>query len=97
MSPEESPRSLEQVLASLLHIGTWLASGVIAAGLVVAIASAEKGAIVASVGIALFIMLPVVRVATMMFFFARTRDYRFCGFAALVLAIIFSSYWVGAH
>jgi uncharacterized membrane protein len=40
------------------------------------------------VGVALFIFLPVARVALMFAFFLRERDYVFTAIAALVLAII---------
>jgi uncharacterized membrane protein len=52
---------------------------------------------IAAAGIALFIVLPLARVATMLVFFARSRDYRFSGIAALVLGIILFSYLVGAR
>ena len=51
---------------------------------------------IAAVGIALFIVLPIARVAAMLFFFLVSRDYRFSGIAALVLVIILFSYLVGA-
>lgn len=97
MNPEESPTNLERALAALLLAGTWLASLVIALGLVIAVGSPEAGTRIASAGILLFIALPVARVATMLIFFARAREYRFSAIAALVLAIIFSSYLIGAH
>ena len=88
---------LEHVLGRLLHYGTLLASAVIAVGLVVAPASGTLGLRTATTGIVLFILLPIVRVAAMLIFFLRARDYRFSAIAALVLLIILFSYWVGAR
>jgi uncharacterized membrane protein len=87
----------ERMLGSLLHYGTLLASLVIAAGLLVAPASGAMGVRIATVGIVLFILLPVVRVGAMLVFFLRARDYRFGAIAALVLLIILFSYVVGAR
>ena len=88
---------LEHVLGRLLHYGTLLASAVIAVGLMVAPASGALGLRTATTGIVLFILLPIVRVAAMLIFFLRARDYRFSAIAALVLLIILFSYWVGAR
>jgi uncharacterized membrane protein len=100
-----SPR-LESLLARLLYYGTWLACAVIALGLVLAFAQAgfgpgngatPFGMRVVTAGVALFILLPVVRVAVMLFVFARERDYRFMTIAALVLAIIVVGFLVGVY
>jgi uncharacterized membrane protein len=88
---------LEPVLGKLLHYGTLLASAVIAAGLVLAPASGAMGLRIATIGIVMFILLPVVGVGAMCVFFLRARDYRFGAIAALVLLIIFFSYLVGAR
>jgi uncharacterized membrane protein len=88
---------MEKTLGAMLHFGTCLATLVIALGLVVAIPSAAAGMRIAAVGIALFIALPVARVAAMLLFFLISRDYRFSAIAAAVLAIIYFSYRVGAH
>ena len=88
---------LEHVLGRLLHYGTLLASAVIAAGLFLAAASGATGVRIATTGIVLFILLPVVRVGAMLTFFLRTRDYRFGAIAALVLLIMLFSYLVGAR
>ena len=79
---------MEKALGAMLYYGTCLASSVIALGLLVAIPSGAAGTRIAAVGIALFIALPVARVATMLFFFLIARDYRFGAIAALVLAVI---------
>ena len=91
------PAPLERILASLLHYGTYVASTVIALGLALALASNAAGQRMATLGIALFIVLPVARVGAMLIFFLRMRDYRFSAIAALVLVIIVISYVVGTR
>ena len=80
---------LERLLANLLHYGSWLAS--IAIGLGLALSFMR----IATLGIALFILLPSVRVLLMLIVFLRARDYRFTAIAALVLAIIVLGFAVG--
>jgi uncharacterized membrane protein len=80
---------LEWLLANLLHYGSSLAS--IAIGLGLALTSMR----IATVGIALFILLPTLRVLLMLLVFLRERDYRFTAIAALVLAIILLGFAVG--
>lgn len=91
------PASLEHVLGRLLHYGTYVASAVIAVGLMLALASSAAGMRIATAGIVLFILLPVVRVGAMLVFFWRARDFRFATIAALVLLIIAFSFVVGAR
>jgi uncharacterized membrane protein len=84
---------LERLLAVVLHYGTWLASAVIALGLVLAAAGSPNLGMLSSThivtaGIAMFILLPILRVAVMLIVFVLERDYRFGAIAALVLAII---------
>ena len=76
-------------LADLLYYGSWLAS--IAIGLGLALSSTR----IATVGIALFILLPTLRVLLMLLVFLRERDYRFTAVAALVLAIILLGFALG--
>jgi uncharacterized membrane protein len=92
-----SSAPLERILGAMLHYGTYLASFVIALGLMVAFRWAAVGTAIASAGIALLIALPVARVAAMLAFFWRSRDYRFSAIAALVLGIIFLSYLTGTR
>jgi hypothetical protein len=98
------PAQLEWLLAGMLHLGTWLASAAIGLGLALALLdsrfSAPKLAIlrdvrVATVGIALFILLPVVRVIVMLIVYLRQRDYLFSVIALLVLTIILLGFAVG--
>jgi Protein of unknown function (DUF1634) len=98
------PVQLEWLLAGTLHLGTWLASAAIGLGLALALLdsrfSAPKLAIlrdvrVATVGIALLILLPVVRVIVMLIVYLRQRDYLFSVIALLVLTIILLGFAVG--
>lgn len=88
---------LENLLAKLLHYGTLAASGIIALGLALSVAAGPLGMGVATAGIALFILLPSLRVAVMLVFFLRARDYRYGAIAALVLLIISISFFVGTR
>jgi hypothetical protein len=81
---------LERQLAIVLRVGTWLASGVVAVGL--AMPSSTR---IVTVGIALFIALPIVCVALMLLSFLRHGDYRIAVVAALVLAVIVLGFVVG--
>jgi uncharacterized membrane protein len=91
------PRHLERQLGRLLHYGTYVVSTVIALGLALAVASGAFGMRVATAGIVLFILLPVVRVAVMLVFFLRAGDYRFGAIAALVMLIILFSCFIGTR
>jgi hypothetical protein len=101
-----TPKSaqLEGLLAGTLHYGTWLASAVIGLGLALALLgsrfSAPELAIrrdmrIAKIGIALFILLPVVRVIVMFIVYLRQRDYRLSAIALLVLTIILLGFALG--
>lgn len=89
-----TPRSNERILASLLRLGTLLASSLIGFGML-ATALQRVGAFPAlgghslvGAGVALFILLPILRVGMMLLLFLRERDLVFAAIAALVLAII---------
>lgn len=95
---------LESLLAGLLKYGSWLASITIGAGFALALMDSRTGthnvAIlpnmhIVTAGIALFILLPSLRVLLMLIVFLRERDYRFTMIAALVLAIIVLGFVVG--
>ena len=88
---------LETLLGKLLHYGTLAASGIIAVGLAVNPWSGPMGMGIATAGIALFILLPALRVAAMLIFFLRARDYRYGAIAALVLLIISFSFFIGTR
>jgi hypothetical protein len=80
---EEAARRLERRIATLLGGGTWLASAVITAGLLM-----PSGAPIVSAGIALFIALPILRVAVTSFELLRGGDYKVGPIALLVLVVI---------
>ena len=75
-----------------------MASAAIFAGLALAIIDGRlPGLRTATFGIALFILLPVLRVVIMLIVFLQQRDYRFVAIAAVVLAIIGLGYVLGRH
>ncbi len=101
-----TPRSapLEQLLAGTLQYGTWLASATIGLGLTLALIGPRFSAArltilrdirIATIGIALLILLPVVRVIVMLFVFLRERDYHLSAIALMVLTIILLGFAVG--
>ena len=103
-SPLPKLSRLEMLLAGLLQYGSWLASTAIALGLGLALIDARAGThdlagrpkmCLATGGIALLILLPVLRVLLMLFVFLRQRDYRLALAAVLVLAIILTGVMVG--
>lgn len=78
---------LERRLARMLGLGTWIGLGVAALGFLLSLRLAV-GAAVEMAGVAVFILLPVLRVAVMLATFARRRDWTFAAVAALVLIVI---------
>jgi hypothetical protein len=97
---------LERILSAVLGYGTWLASGLIALGLALAVGNCPivghlplslSGMNIVMGGVALLILLPVFRVALMLIFFLVERDYRFVAISAFVLAIIFLGFLFGTH
>ena len=88
---------LEELLAALLRHGSWSASAAIGLGYALALIGSHSPSRnlavlpnirIVSVGIVLFILLPILRVLLMLLFFIRERDFRLAVAAALVLAII---------
>ena len=98
-SNRTKPVRIESLLAGVLNVGTWLASIVIAAGLLLSLFYQRKpfptGAQEVTAGIGLFILLPIVRVMLMLTIFVQERDYKFAAAAAVVLLIIFAGFAVG--
>jgi uncharacterized membrane protein len=93
---DSSGPGLARTLASLLTRGTWVASIVIAAGLLASWEGKEaRGAALTTAGIVIVILLPIVRIGRVMAYFAGLGERRFVGLCALVLAIIALSVLVG--
>lgn len=90
--------ALERWLARLLLYGTWLAASTVAAGLAMALlgpwarngfsVTAVVAAHVMTAGVALFILLPIMRLILMLGVFLHQRDYRFSAITGLVLMIV---------
>lgn len=90
--------SRDQVVAALLGGGTLLASLLIAAGVLLGgleahLAMGGEGLVRA--GIALFILLPIARVALLLALFLRERDGIYAAISALVLLIIGAGVAIG--
>ncbi len=85
---------MEKLLAAQLYYGTWGASLVTALGMLLARFEGPPGSFMVrgidlmTAGIALFILLPVFRLASMLIVFLRERDYPFAALTTLVLTII---------
>jgi uncharacterized membrane protein len=84
---------LERRLATTLQLGTWVGSCIIAVGWVLSATRDPPSLPISAVaivrtGIAVFILLPALRVLLMAVVFVRERDYRFGAIAVLVLAVI---------
>jgi uncharacterized membrane protein len=95
---------LENLLARMLSCGTWISTATIAVGFTMVFtgrpsaATADIAAMrVVGAGIALLIMLPILRVTIMVAAFVRQRDYRFSAFAGAVLVIILLGFALGAE
>jgi hypothetical protein len=96
---------LETLLAGLLQYGTWLASTAIALGLGLGMIETRGAQDLATApdmrlatgGIALLILLPILRVSLMLIAFLRERDYRLAIAAVLVLVIICAAVTIGLH
>lgn len=95
---------LERLLARQLRYGIWLASTVTALGMIVALfgwrmapheQTVTLGTSIVGTGIALIIMLPVLRVILMLITFLRARDYIFGMISCVVLITIGISVVIG--
>jgi uncharacterized membrane protein len=89
---------LESLLAKFLRYGTWFASSVIAIGCVLLAIGRGNSSLAldcVTAGIAFLIFLPIARVAIMLWFFLRDRDYRLAIAAALVLCTIAAGVAIG--
>lgn len=83
-------------LASLLVHGTWIASLVIAAGLLMGWAGAvTAGTATTTAGILLVVLLPILRVVMVLAHFFAAGDRKFMAWCVAVLAIIAASVIAG--
>ena len=94
MAPDETPL-LERQLAALLQAGTWAASGIIAAGLLLQSLGWRAPLDLVGVGIVSFILLPVLRVLVMCGSYLQDRDTRMAAIAATVLGLMLVGFLVG--
>ena len=83
-------------MARVLDQGTWLACGIMGFGWLLAAAGWRSVAMI-NCGIALLLLLPVLRVVIMLVVFIRERDYRFGIIAGVVLSIIVLGALLGAR
>ena len=93
------PIRIESLLAGVLNVGTWLASVVIGAGLVLSLFKERTpfptGAQVVIAGIGLFVLLPILRVILMLTIFVKERTYQFAAAAVVVLLTILAGFAIG--
>ena len=89
--------TLERLLAAFLEYGTWVGSTVVAVGIVLGVciplgftglAGSHASMTTVSIGVAIFILLPILRLALMLGVYLHQRDYRFSFIVALVLLIV---------
>lgn len=83
MTTDERALVFERRIALGLQWGTWLACAVIVVGLAV-----PSAASLVTVGIAIFVALPILRVIAMIGEFVHRRDLRMGAIAGLVLGVI---------
>jgi hypothetical protein len=93
---------LERLLATTLQFGTGVGSCIITVGWVLSATGEPPSPSTAAIaivraGIALFILLPPLRVLLMVGAFVCQRDNWFAGIAALVLAVIVVGAALGMH
>jgi len=95
---------LEQLLAAFLRYGSWSALAAIGLGYALALIGSHAPASnlpvfpnmpIVRMGIALFILLPILRVLLMLLVFIRERDFRFAFISGLVLATILLGIFLG--
>src|ERR1700733_4194039 len=88
---------LDELLAHLLRYGRWSALAAIGLGYALTLTGPHapirnlpvlSNMQIVRVGIALFILLPILRVMLMLLVFIRERDFRFAFISGVVLAII---------
>ncbi len=99
---KNTDESEEWAIAKLLNYGTGLASFIIVVGLVVQwlhplteVSFGLSGGGLMKAGVALFIFLPVSRLALMLIQFVQARDFAYVAITALVLVIIGAGFLAG--
>lgn len=100
MNERKCARPPESLLANLLEIGTIVACIIIALGLLLSSVAEIDGAFGSAVmkaGIALIILLPILRVVMMLGLFTRERDRRYMAISFAVLIIIGCGFVIGLH
>ena len=97
-------RRLEELLAALFRYGSGLASAIIGLGFALSLIDSRfgpwsvailSGTHIATMGIVLFILLPVLGVLLMLLFFVREGNSRLAITAGFVLAVILSGAVLG--
>jgi uncharacterized membrane protein len=95
---------LEELLAAFLRYGSWSALAAIGLGYAIALIGSHPpirnlagpaNMRIVSMGIVLFILLPILRVLLMLLVFVRERDFRFAFISGMVLAIILLGIFLG--
>ncbi|KMM84436.1 Protein of unknown function [Pseudomonas taetrolens] len=102
-SPIDNLERSEEIIATLLWYGTWLASVIIAIGMAlnalrpleVSLSACFSSYNIVKIGVALFILLPVARVVLMLAIFLRERDFAYAAISALVLVTIAAGIVIG--
>lgn len=91
------PRSLESTLAKLFKCGTWLWWLVIGTGVFLKAADvATPGFNLVSIGIVGFILLPVLRLISMLVAYLRARDRAMIRVVTLVLCLVLAGLVAGS-
>jgi uncharacterized membrane protein len=97
---------LEELLADLLRYGSWSALAAIGLGYAMVVTGSHAliwnlpvlpNMQIVRVGVALFILLPILRVLLMLLVFIREREFRFAFISGMVLAIILLGIFLGFH
>ena len=96
-SKKFKPVRIESLLAGVLDVGTWLASVLIGAGLVLSLLNERTPfpTQVVNTGVRLFVLLPILRVILMLTIFVKERAYQFAAAALVVLLTICAGFAIG--
>ncbi|MDF2630566.1 MAG: hypothetical protein K0R39_4397 [Symbiobacteriaceae bacterium] len=76
--------SMEIVLARLLRVGSMIAAGLMAVGILLMVVGVGFGGAVIQAGLLTLVSTPVIRVLAAMVVFLRERDFLFAGFCVVV-------------